>query len=523
MPRVPTRLRRRLSALALAVLACGAQAQTEEAQTEEAQTEDLSPVHLDLVRPHIQAGRWVWMGDSFAVPTRRRVPFASLLTWPLERVGAVVAGPQSTLAMATPTDGVARWIRAEDGYVLGGGAGREEPMGLPIYRLLEADLPTGETRFARLVVDREALADGNAGAVGRALSGGATVRPLLFEQEGAPTRGSVRLGESATLLGTPGFRLGSPLGLGYGARRTAGLNADLSIPGHVHLAGTVVTGQPGHTAQFLADVSWSTIGFATDAAPAPPDRGKQFRTAHLANYLRATTLAPAQPTVVALYLAPEPRPADSVTETVRAAVARIRDAFQQAGLAPPVVLLVHAHAVETESVARAETVAFGRGLREVARADPGVAFVSLYASTGGVVFDGRPEAVTWLQREGWADLSYGTHTDGRDGPLQLVADERGDLLDDRRLHPTEAGAAFFSAVLYQALTAEPRARGGVAVRTVLVPNPARRGARVTGAGSDLPIYDVLGRLVGRTGVDGTFMAPLAAGVYIVGRTLLAVR
>ena len=80
MPRVPVRLRRRLSALALAALAWGAQAQTE----------DLSPVHLDLVRPYIQAGRWVWMGDSFAVPTRRRVPFASLLTWPLERVGAVL-------------------------------------------------------------------------------------------------------------------------------------------------------------------------------------------------------------------------------------------------------------------------------------------------------------------------------------------------------------------------------------------------------------------------------------------------
>jgi len=154
MPRVPVRLRRRLSALALAALAWGAQAQTE----------DLSPVHLDLVRPYIQAGRWVWMGDSFAVPTRRRVPFASLLTWPLERVGAVAVGPQSTLAMATPVDGTARWVRSEDGYVLGRGTSREEPMGVPVYRLLEADLPVGDTRFARLIVDREALADGNAGA-----------------------------------------------------------------------------------------------------------------------------------------------------------------------------------------------------------------------------------------------------------------------------------------------------------------------------------------------------------------------
>ena len=513
MPRVPVRLRRRLSALALAALAWGAQAQTE----------DLSPVHLDLVRPHIQAGRWVWMGDSFAVPTRRRVPFATLLTWPLERVGAVAVGPQSTLAMATPVDGTARWVRSEDGYVLGRGTSREEPMGVPVYRLLEADLPVGDTRFARLIVDREALADGNAGAAGRALSGDATVRPLLFEQDEADARGTVRLGESATPLGMPGFRLGRPLGLGFGSRLASDLRADLSAPGLAHLAGVVVAGQPGHTAQFLADVSWSTTGFATDDAPAPPDRVKQFRTEHLANYLQATTLDPAQPSVVAFYLAPEPRPAEGVAETVRVAVARVRDAFQKAGLPRPVVLLVHSHAVETESVARAETVAFGRGLREVARADPEVAFVSLYASTGGVVFDGRPEAVAWLQREGWAELSYGTHTDGRDGPLRLVADERGALLDDRRLHPTEAGAAFFSAVLYQTLTAESRARGGVAVRTVLVPNPAFRGARVTGAGSDLPIYDVLGRLVGRTGVDGTFSAPRAAGVYIVGRTPLIVQ
>ena len=105
---------------------------------------DLSPVHLDLLPTRVQTGRWVWMGDSFTAPARARVPFASLLTWPLERLGAVATGPLARMTRLVPGP-LGREISDDDAFVLAPGTPLESTMGRPVYRLVEWDLPVGVT------------------------------------------------------------------------------------------------------------------------------------------------------------------------------------------------------------------------------------------------------------------------------------------------------------------------------------------------------------------------------------------
>lgn len=521
-------LPRHVTLAALLVLSGGATAQSNPEPHP-----DLSPVNLHLVTTRIQTGRWIWVGDSFAVPSRSRVSFSSLATWPLERIGAVTVGSGARTARFVPDPEVGREVTYEEGYVIAPGTPLESTMGLPLYRLLEWDLPAGPTDLGTLDVFRVELDDSHAAAHGGLFVGGASIRPLLYAQPGAEARGVLRMAETEAAespLPLEGFALGEPAPLATVRHSEVSVTADLTAPGFVHLAGSILSGAPGHYAQFLGDASWSYWGYAQDGDPALPDSVKQFRTAHFADYLQATTLDPAQPTVVAVYLAQERRIMPVLQEVLQGVVNRTRASFQQAGLPEPVILFIHPHAIETVVVNDVDTnTRAAVAMRTIALSDPGVAFVSLYDATDGVVFDGRPEALSWLQGHALDRLSFGTHVEGQDGPIGLIDEYRGNLLDDNRLHPTQVGAAFYAYVLGQVLTEfavsgststadEPeQGRGGR-----LAPNPARPGTRVRGATAGTPVVDLLGRHLTEVEADGTFAAPAVPGIYLVGRQRLVV-
>ena len=484
---------------------------------------DLSPVDLDLVRPLVQSGRWVWLGDSFSIPSPARVSFATLSTWPLGRIGAVAVGTRSWLLRFEPAPPQGKEITADQGYLVARGTPEERPMGLPVFTLAEWALGTGTTSLGDAVARLDLLMDGYAGSRGGALVD-ATVRPILYGHAGAAARGTLVLGGAPSALPEAGFALGTagPLTSPF-----VPLRADVTVPGLVHYAGTVVAGQPGHYAQFLADASWSYRGFAADAPPDPPNYVKQFRTAELADYLAATTLDPDQPAVAVVYLAQEAHPVERTQAILTRGVERVRAAFEMAGLAEPVVLLLHPHAIESNVVdTPEENERAGVAMREIALADPGVAFFSLYDATAGVVFDGRPDARLWLQSAGLETLSYGAHVEGDLGPIRLLDDYGANFLDASTLHPTPVGAAFFSAILHEGITGQPVHREGspsAPDSDPLSPNPARPGRLVTGAPAGATVYDVRGRLVGRADRNGAFAAPAAAGVYVVGGSRLVVQ
>ncbi len=504
---------------------------TSEVDRPERARADLSPVGLELVGPLVMNGRWIWLGDSFAVPSRARVSFGSLLTWPLDRVSAVALGPQSQMTRDGLKGSSPRTVDDGVNYVLAPGTPIESKLGLPLFRLLEWNLPQGSRSLGSIPLRVDLLADGNAGAAGRVFEGGTTVRPLVYAQPGATARGTLRMaGLSAvpTQLPTSGFSLGDPAPVDGSENSTVSVSATLTTPGFVHYAGTVVSGapnRPGHYAQFLADGSWSYWGFGSNADPAP-DSVKRFRTADLAGYLDATTLDLARPSVVAIYLAQENGSVGSQRDVFQRVVQQTRDAFALADLPAPVILLVHPHAISNQAVSTPEeNERSGIAMREVALADPGVAFVSLYDATDGVLFDGSAEARAWLQANGRTELSFGAYRDGDRGPIQLLTRYRANFLDQGTLHPTEKGALFFSHLLGELLVSgDVAGEPGPSERTfLLAPNPVRSGARVTGARPGAPVYDVRGRLVGHVRADGSLDAPRVAGVYLVGRARLVVQ
>ena len=109
-------------------------------------------------------------------------------------------------------------------------------------------------------------------------------------QPGAEARGTVRMaeiGSADTPVPLDGFALGPPAAVRSDRRRSVTVTADLTAPGFVRLAGMVLSGAPGHYAQFLADRRWSMSGFGDDGDPTPPDTVQRFRTADLAGYLAA--------------------------------------------------------------------------------------------------------------------------------------------------------------------------------------------------------------------------------------------
>ena len=492
---------------------------------------DLSPVDVDLVRPLIAEGRWIWMGDSYAVPYRLRVPFATLVTWPLSHVGAVSVGPKSPLGRQVPAEIQPQVVADGNGFVLAAGTPMEDRMGLPLYQMLEWDLPAGDSDLGRMYLGFSYLLDGYAALDGTPFNGPTEARPLVYTRPGAASPSRLRYSDtsetpSPRLVGdADGFALGEGTAIETSRDRLVPLRVSLDVPEVVHLAGTVIAGEPGHYAQFLGDESWSYWGFSSDADPVP-DSLKRFRTDDLAGYLAATTLDPAQPSVVAIHLAHERRPEALLRTTLERMVAQTRDAFDRAGLGAPVILFVHPQAIDTAIIDTAEkNERNGVVMREMALADDRIAFVSLYDATDGVVFDGRPEARAWLEASPYASFCFGSRCRGR--AVELLAESGGNLLDARRLHTTEHGALFFSALLGELLTGRPVAcdcpTEPPPASGLLFPNPIRTGDWVSGALPDEPVYDARGRRVGRTDPAGRFVAPSVPGVYLVGGARLVVQ
>ena len=196
---------------------------------------DLSPVHLDLLPTRVQTGRWVWMGDSFTAPSRARVPFASLLTWPLNRLGAVATGSLARMSRLVPGP-LGREISDDDAFVLAPGTPLESTMGLPVYRLVEWDLPVGVTDLGDLDVFPTELSDGRVADHGGLFGGNMTIRPILYAQPGAEARGTVRMaeiGSADTPIPLDGFALGPPAAVRSDRRRSVTVTADLTAPGFV--------------------------------------------------------------------------------------------------------------------------------------------------------------------------------------------------------------------------------------------------------------------------------------------------
>ena len=205
---------------------------------------------------------------------------------------------------------------------------------------------------------------------------------------------------------------------------------------------------PGLYYSYLADDSWSYLGFCSDAE-ATSAFDKRFSREQLTHWLDATTLDPAQPAVFTRYLAPEELDFEEALSVYRQMVDTIDEIGQDIGLHDVRHLLIISHmyyfsnGVGDGPQAHDYMLAQQNAAFMLAKERSNVAAASIYAATDAMLFDGRQEGVDWLQEHGFADFHFrALQADLVNPPVS------GTLLDGIRVHPLgEEGAGFFAAIL----------------------------------------------------------------------------
>lgn len=217
---------------------------------------------------------------------------------------------------------------------------------------------------------------------------------------------------------------------------------------------------PGLYWSHLGDNSWSTHDYRQDAE-AGPTNSKTVSTEQMAHWLTATTIDPSQPMVTWWYLDSEhANNTWDPDESIPAMLDLFDAALVEAGLPATThcIVIAHKHFVSnrlpTNSDDNVGIVAarFRDAAFAAADARPNVCAFSIFDATDGVWFDGRPEAVAWLEQNGYDAFEYGVYT----GPVAIDLTRTPDLLDGVRRHPAGQDAGvFFASFLAAAVPAAP--------------------------------------------------------------------
>jgi len=200
---------------------------------------------------------------------------------------------------------------------------------------------------------------------------------------------------------------------------------------------------PGMYYSYIADDSWSYRGFGDDLE-CNGTHDKVFTGEQLTHWLDVTTLEQEQPTLFAWYLAPE----SSGYTTTRQRMERMIDiadaAASDIGLADVHHLVIISHMITySGNNGHALVEAQQRAAFDIATERSNVAAASIYAATDGILFDGNPDAIQWLQDHGFDDFEFGSLQ--ADLTAEPIA---GRLLDAALLHPAGSeGGAFFATIL----------------------------------------------------------------------------
>lgn len=459
-------------------------------------------VDTELIDQVMSSGtpRVLVLGDSFSMTLWSRVPPLYTALWDYGPVVAFTGtgSPGNRMAdfgvIATPF----RQIEGgADGYLVYPGSAASGFFGLPIRGMSEfhfndslstfldrlgrlrirndltADatgaplIPAGSSFAVRLLYHAPSdlavlhgpieLVDEDGNVTPLDLRNGARGKQMLGQPTGvatSPTPGQINSAATEPVYALPaGSTVSQPttfVNLPSGSAPTGGF---VSVAGAVYrrvdAAGENIAGV---YYSVLADNSWSYVGLGSDrAASGPTD--KAYSVEQLAHWLDATTINPNQPIVAIYYLAAEQQTRIRAEERIEAMIDQTNAAAATVGLSAPVHMLVlpHYHQIgqRTDADVRERFEWQRDAMFAIAERRPDTAAASIYDATGGVLFDGSPEAVSWLAANGYSSFPLG------DATYDLVGGpDAGVLLDGTSLHPRDiAGAAVFADVLNNIVSA----------------------------------------------------------------------
>jgi len=450
--------------------------------------------------------RILWMGDSFAVPARDRVPVGALQTWPVSDWTAIASAFGGDWLTTVDDTGEMHSITAKTGFRVAVDSEQPTRFALPVRTVREyfgdPTLRLGPTnRVARYVIRDWFVADGvnswlvEPGDHLRArllylmlptakLSAG-TLRVVDGPYERVAfnpltqTRPLWSLGNDPATESPASAVLGQinasptdvPITPVQGATQI-GIGVSGIFPGsgqYFHPAGAVVYKTdgagariPGFYFSVLADVSWSYEDYGRNLAagqPGAPSDQKTFTRNQLTHWLDVTTLDRDQPLYVFYYLDAERHSQAEARVLFERMIDQTQAAAEEVGITSITQCLVipHMHRIAhlTDAEASLQFATLRDAAFSVALAHPNVAAVSIYDATDGVLFNGSEQARQWLDAHGYDDFRYGSNR------VDLTADGVfGNLLDTKQLHPrSEDAAAFFAERLLSVIQPTPDCPG----------------------------------------------------------------
>lgn len=361
-----------------------------------------------VVAETLKAGdvRILVLGDSFATPTFSRVFPRILVEGNLGPLIAIAGGatPNSQLVQGVASVGT-ELVQAEFGYDLLRSGGPLEFFALPVRGIQEAWLEPGQVEEGEELF-RVHLWSSSFRDRGRPfVRDGETVRirPLVWTpsspsdlvpsvQIAGPGAESVDVsivGLPGRISALPDLDVVPPKGAARIPLRYLATDDLAANGGYFHPAGAVFsrleagaggTRLPGLYYSYLADASWSYVGFAADR-PAGSASDKTFSVQQLAAWLEATTLDPLQPLLVFVFLAAEPVGIDGGEAVLEAIVDQTATAAVDAGLEGDVLhclVLPPRHAIAGDPDRTDLFVAQREAMFRVAHRREDVAAISLY-------------------------------------------------------------------------------------------------------------------------------------------------
>ncbi|RMH28642.1 MAG: hypothetical protein D6693_03610 [Planctomycetota bacterium] len=469
-----------------------------------AQPLKITGVNVGIMRPLLDGdARVLWMGDSFSVPSRFRVPVGALQTWPVSDWTAIESAFGGDWLNTVDDTGAAKPISSADGYLLGAGGETTSRFGLPVRFVREySGAPTlrlgPNNRLARYIVRDWFVADGVNGFLvepgdrlrarllylmqpAAVLSADSLrvvdgpfervsfnpltqTRPLWSSGRDPSTESptAAALGQiNAAPVDVPITPVQGATPIGVGVSPIFAGSGQSAYPAGAVLYKTDHAGRrlPGLYFSVLADNSWSFADYGRGLAagePGAPADQKTFDLDQLTHWLDVTTLDRDQPLYVFYYLAAEPLTHNGARHHFERMVDQTQAAADRVGLSVVrhCIVIPHFHRVAggTDAESAARFAALRDAAYALASSRPNVAAASIYDATDGVMFDGSSAARDWLREHGFDRFEYGSNRVDLTGPEEFF----GNLLDPLRIHPrSEHAAAFFADRLLSVIRANP--------------------------------------------------------------------
>jgi hypothetical protein len=192
----------------------------------------------------------------------------------------------------------------------------------------------------------------------------------------------------------------------------------------------------------IGDGSWSYVGYGSnEECNAAFD--KTFSLDQFTHWLDVTTIRQNQPVVFFWLFDVEPKSYSITRSQTESFIDQADSAAQLVGITTAHHLLITPHMLNIPGSDDHEYMMNHQEIcSNIANERDNVSAASIYGATDGVLFDGSPESVDWLELNGFTHFEFGSNE------INLVNKYGGNLLDSAKIHPnSKDSAAFFASIL----------------------------------------------------------------------------